>query len=166
MITNSTVMPDSGRLRTELLPFTLPGVLCIVAGGLLAAVTASAPTQPTTWATAYLVLVGGVAQAGLGAGQILSTRYTPRLVIAAQVVGWNLGNAAVLVGALSNRTGLVDIGGALLVVVLILLTRALVTAGTRPVTGLWRWLRYGYGLLIILLIVSIPVGLVLARWRP
>lgn len=37
-----------------------------LAGGLVAAATALAPSQLASWTTAYLVLVGGVAQAALG----------------------------------------------------------------------------------------------------
>jgi hypothetical protein len=53
--------------RAWLLPFLIAGVACIVGGGLLAAASAYVTTQKTAWATAYVVLVGGVAQAALGA---------------------------------------------------------------------------------------------------
>lgn len=154
----------AGRWQ-ELLPFAVAGMLCVVSGGLIAAVTASAPTEHGTWAVAYLVLVCGVAQTGLGLGQALSTSHTPAPVVAVQWVGWNLGNAAVLVGTLTGRTAVVDVGGVLLVVALLLLARGLFPAGVRRVAGAHRWFRYVYGLLILLLLISIPVGLVLARVR-
>lgn len=161
----------SGR-RPQVLPFAVLGSLCVVVGGLVAAVTARAPTEPGTWAAAYLVLVCGVAQAGLGFGQALSTSRTPTSIVAVQVIGWNLGNGGVLAGTLTGRTAVVDVGGALLVGALILLGCGLVkdSKGTgvegtriRPVSGVRRWFRFGYGLLIVVLVLSIPVGLVLAH---
>lgn len=155
----------AGR-RHELLPFTVSGVLCVIAGGLVAAVTASSPTEHGTWAAAYLVLVCGVAQAGLGLGQALFTASTSAPVVAVQFVGWNVGNAAVLVGTLAGLTALVDLGGGLLVVTLGLLARGLIpAAGVCRVAGALRCCLYGYRLLVLLLLVSIPVGLILARVR-
>ena len=152
--------------RQQLLPFTVIGVLCVIAGGLLAAATAPAPSEHTTWAAAYLVLVGGVAQAGLGSGQAMFTARISTPVLAGQVAGWNLGNAAVLAGTLLGITALVDLGGALLVVTLGLLAGGLIPPGIRPVSGTKRWCLYGYRLLVLILFVSIPVGLVLAQIRP
>ena len=149
--------------RHEVLPFTVTGVACALAGGLVAAVTAPAPTEHATWAAAYLVLVGGLAQAGLGLGQAMFTTRTSTPVVAVEVVGWNLGNALVLVGTLLGIVALVDLGGALLLVTLGLLTRGLAPARLRPLDGARRWCLYGYRLLMLILLVSIPVGLVLAR---
>jgi hypothetical protein len=152
-----------GRGR-ELAPFVAIAVGCVIAGGLLAAVTAPAPSEHTSWATAYLVLVGGVAQAGLGLGQAtFAGRTSPRL-LAVEVGGWNVGNAAVLVGTLLDMTAVVDLGGVLLVVTLGLLARGLRPGRARPVAGLLIWL-HGYRLLVLVLVISIPVGLVLARVR-
>ena len=153
------------QCRQQLLPFTVIGVLCIVAGGLLAAATAPAPSEHTTWASAYLVLVGGVAQVGLALGQAMFTARISTPVLAGQVAGWNLGNAAVLAGTLLGTTALVDLGGALLVVTLGLMARSLGPAGVRQVGGAGRWWLYGYRLLVVILFVSVPVGLVLAQIR-
>ena len=75
----------------------------------MAAVTAHNPTQHGTWAVAYLVLVGGVAQIAVGVGQALhtTTRVSPR-VVAAEFTAFNLGNAGVLLGTLLETTWLVD----------------------------------------------------------
>ena len=151
--------------RHELMPFTVIGVVCIVAGGLVAAATAPAPTEHGTWAAAYLVLVGGIAQAGLGLGQAMFTTHTSTPVIAVQAAGWNLGNAAVLAGTLLSVTTLIDLGGALLLTTLGLLARGLRPARVRPVAGTAQWCLHGYRLLVLILLVSIPVGLVLARLR-
>ena len=143
------------------MPFAVLGVGCVVAGGLVAAVTAVAPSTHASWAAAYLVLVAGVAQVGLGLGQaVLAPRVPSRGQVGAQVVAWNVGNAAVLTGTLTGVLPLVDLGGALLVIGLALLVHA-VRGGQRR-----GWTLYGFRLLALLLLVSIPVGLVLARISP
>src|SRR5579875_3107512 len=97
-------------------PFAAFGTACVIAGGLVAAATAPAPSGHGSWAAAYLVLVGGVAQVALGAGQaLLAPRSPSRRLVAAEFAGWNAGNAAVLAGTLAGVTPLVDAGGALLV---------------------------------------------------
>lgn len=152
--------------RREVLPSVLTGVLCVIAGGLVAAVTAPAPTEHGTWVAAYLVLVGGVAQAGLGVGQAMFTTQTSARVVAVEAVGWNVGNASVIVGTLLGVTALVDLGGAFLVIALILLARGVSPGAVRPVAGGARWYLRGYRLLVLILLVSIPIGLVLARAQP
>lgn len=149
----------------EWVPFTVIGVAYVIAGGLVAAVTAPAPTEHTSWAAAYLVLVGGVAQAGLGLGQAMFTDRIPAPVVAVQAAGWNLANVAVLAGTLLGVTALVDLGGALLLVTLTLLGRGLRPSRMRPANGARRWFLYGYRLLVLILLISVPVGLVLARLR-
>ena len=147
--------------RSAALPFAAVGAACIVAGGLVAAVSAPAPSEHASWAAAYLVLVAGVAQAALGVGQaLLAPRVPSRRTVAVQFTAWNLGNGAVMAGTLAGITSLVDTGGALLVVALLLLSG--VRASERPRT----WLLWAFRLLAAVLLVSIPIGLVLARIRP
>lgn len=154
---------SAGTMRA-FLPFLLIGTGCVIAGGLVAAVTAANPSEHAAWASAYLVLVGGVAQIGLGAGQArFAPRVSPRLV-AAQLLGWNGGNAAVLAGTLLGVLPLVDVGGGLLAVGLALFVHGARGAASR-LAGLDRWLLRGYRLLVVIVLVSIPVGLVLARLR-
>ncbi|UKD58125.1 hypothetical protein L3Q65_15775 [Amycolatopsis sp. FU40] len=145
-------------------PFAVLGLGCAIAGGLASAVIAPHPTPHGAWAVAYLVLVGGIAQLGLGIGQALLAPEPPasRLVFA-QIAAWNLGNAAVLGGTLSDTTPLADIGGALLAVGLARLV--LGVRGGSP-DGRRRWVRHGFQALVVLLLVSIPAGLVLARIGP
>lgn len=151
--------------RSEVLPFAVVGLACLVAGGLVAAATAPAPSEHGTWAAAYLVLVGGVAQAGLGLGQATFAAHLSARIIAAEVIGWNVGNAAVLAGAPLGSTALVDLGGVLLVVTLGLLARGLRPAKLQAAPALHRWYLFGYRLLVLVLLVSVPVGLALARIR-
>lgn len=97
------------------LPFAVVGVTCVVAGGLVAAATAPAPSEHASWAAAYLV----------------------------------------------GLTSLVEVGGALLAVALALLIRGV--GGARQ-HGAWP--LYTYRVFVIILLVSIPIGLLLARAGP
>lgn len=150
---------------TAALPFSAAGAICIVVGGLVAALTAPAPSEHGSWAAAYLVLVAGVAQLILGIGQAgLAVRLPSRRVVGVQALAWNVGNAAVLAGTLFSATTVVDAGGALLVGALVLFVRASRTtqrAGGNAVS----WVRVAFRSAVVLLSVSIPVGLVLAQLR-
>lgn len=140
-------------------PALVVGGVCVVAGGLLAAVTAAHPSQPATWAAAYLVLVAGVSQLGLAIGQaLLFPRVGPPRLVRAEFVAWNVGNALVLSGTLLHITALVDGGGALLVVAL-----GIALAITRHPPRPRPWTLLLFRALATVLLVSIPIGLWLAR---
>jgi hypothetical protein len=128
---------------------------------MVAAVTAPAPTEHSSWTAAYLVLVAGVAQIGLGGGLALVPRHVPPVRwLRAQLLLWNVGNAAVVVGTLGGWLPLTDVGGLMLVATLL-------AAGwvTRfPRIRRWQWVCLRGAL--VLLLVSVPVGLVLARTSP
>ncbi len=151
-----------GRITTQrwvaAAPFWIVGTACVIGGGLVAAVTAHAASQPSSWSAAYLVLVGGVAQIGLGFG---SVALAPRIPSRASRIGilalWNIGNALVITGVLMSRNLLVDAGGITLVIALVLALRT-IRRSTGP-----TFLRRAYWLLAIVLGVSIPIGLVLAH---
>lgn len=151
--------------RMIVVPFLVPGVLAVVAGGLLAAVVAPAPTEHATWAAAYLVLVWGVAQVGLGVGQGLCAGRLSTVLVVTQVIGWNVGCAAVVLGTLTSVPAVADVGAVLLVVALILCARGLTGGPARRRVGVRSWARWSYGLLIAVLLVSIPVGLIVLRLR-
>ncbi|MEO6822374.1 MAG: hypothetical protein ABI468_08030 [Candidatus Nanopelagicales bacterium] len=135
------------------------GVASVILGGLVAAVTTPMGWQHGAWAAAYLVLVTGVAQIGLGLGQAMlaMTPPSPTLVVV-QVSGWNLGSAAVILGTLAAAPAVVSVGGVLLVACL-----GLLVFGVRG--GRAGWLLWTYRGLVLLLLVSIPVGLVLSWLR-
>ena len=171
-------MPELSQARLQAgLPFLVAGLACVIAGGLVAAVTAHAPTQPASWAAAYLVLVGGVAALGFGVGQaVLASTVPSRGQVGLQLGAWYAGNAAVLVGTLVESPLLVDLGGLALVVGLGLLVHGVRGVGRRgadigdggvsgaegaPAAPGWALLAYRG--LVVLLLVSIPVGLVLAH---
>lgn len=139
--------------------FAILGVLCIVGGGLVAASTAPLHSERASWAAAYLVLVAGVAQIALGTGQALFAESPPaRRVAAAQAAGWNVGNAAVIVGTLLQVLIVADVGSLLLLATLIRSLQAVRGSSGGRAGRLYR------GLLVVL-VVSIPTGLVLARLR-
>jgi hypothetical protein len=86
------------------LPFVALGAVCVVAGGLVSAASAFAPSEHAAWAAAYLVLLAG----------------------ALALVAWEVRGHA----------------------------------------GRARWPLRAFRGLVALLVVSIPVGLVLAQLRP
>lgn len=150
-------------------PFLIAGVACIIAGGLLAAATAYVTTQKTAWATAYIVLVGGMAQVALGAAVAWLAPTAPRRSAWWVLVGWNLGNAGVLTGQLAGILILTDIGTAILVAALVTVLVAVGGWGGRGGRGtaaavpphpgvLWSFRG-----LVILLAVTMPIGVVLAH---
>lgn len=150
------------RIPRASMPMASVGAAAVVAGGILAAATASASSQPAVWATAYLVLVVGAVQIALAIGFGL---LVPRPV-AAGLRAWafglfNLGNAAVLAGTLLDgvvrgSVWLVDLGGGLLAIAMALLLYA--ARGARR-----GWLLRGYIAVVAVILVSMPIGLVLAR---
>jgi hypothetical protein len=147
-------MALSRPARTAL-PFLIVGGACVIAGGFVAAVTAHAPTENATWTSAYLVLVGGVAQVALGVGQAWLTE---RLPSPRWLIG-ELGNAAVIGGTVSGVRPVLDAGGALLIVALALLLMAV------RATGRTDWRLVLYRSVAAMVLVSIPVGLVLAELK-
>ena len=141
--------------------FASLGVACILAGGFIAAAIAHAPTRDGVWSVAYLVLVAGMAQVGLGVGQALLATKTPTgRLVAAELLAWNIGNAAVIVGTLTGHVALVYVGGALLVVGLVLFVLA-----ARGSDAHWQRTRWAFRLIVLILAVSIPIGLTLATAR-
>lgn len=146
----------------------------VVLGGLVAAVTGPMNLDQGSWLAAYLVLVCGVAQYTMGTMQ---TRLGPRQPSVAgswtQLACWNLGNLAVMAGTLTGITRVVDLGALLLLITLGIAVRGWrnragagagddARVGRGPRAGLVEW---GYRGLVLLLLVSVPTGVVLAHLR-
>lgn len=135
------------------------GVGFIVLGGLVAAVAGPLHFDRGSWLAAYLVLVCGVAQCAIS-NQRRILRAAPLRPAQRWVLfgSWNIGNALVVAGALASIPVITDAGGLLLVAGLVL-----AGAGTRhaqrPIAV--ALLRAFY----LVLVVSIPVGLVLSHLR-
>ena len=144
-------------------PFVALGGAAIIAGGLLAAVvglpgtaTANLPLRHLAWASAYLVLVVGVAQVAFGAGQAwLSARAPKAGWVAGEWIVFNLGNAGVTVGTLCVWFRMV-LAGTLLFAAGIALFLLETQGGARG-----GWL-VGYRALLVLIFLSSLVGLALA----
>jgi hypothetical protein len=127
--------------------------LMVVAGGLVATVNSAAPFAHGSWAAAYLVLVGGVAQLALALGRgPAGSRRSAR----AELVSWNAGNAGVLGGVLAGWPGLVTAASVMLVAALAGFARD-ARAGARSARHVLL-----YGALLAALTSSVVVGSVLA----
>lgn len=140
----------------------LVGSACIVAGGLVAAVTTPLGLAKGSWSAAYLVLVCGVTQCLFG---VVRSKLAPapltRTGFSIEFSCWNLGNAAVIVGTLLNAPPVIGSGGALLVVVLLMQISHL-----RHAKPGMNWALWLYGTVIAILLLSIPIGLILAVITP
>lgn len=148
--------PAGGRLL-----FWALSALWIVSGGLVAAVTGPLDLEHGSWAAAYQVLVGGVVQAGLGAAQHeLAPKRPSAATLAAELLAWNLGSVAVIAGTVATMPLIVDVGGLLLIVALVLLSRAVRGRGAGPAWAVWTCRA-----LLVITLISIPIGLVLAHMR-
>ena len=141
------------------------GAVCIVAGGLVAAVTGPLDLTRGSWLAAYLVLVGGVAQYLLGwaPGCIGTAPMQPAAAWTTPLL-WNVGNAGVIAGTLLTLPLLVAIASALLLAAV-----ALAALQSRHIargrTSLHRATVWAYRGVLLVLLVSIPVGIVLAVIR-
>ncbi|MGH3562760.1 MAG: hypothetical protein ACRDTN_13440 [Mycobacterium sp.] len=137
-------------------PFAVAGAVSVIAGGLLAAaIAAPAPTRHGVWAVAYLVLVLGVGQIVLGAGQALLASIPPtERVVAITAVAFNAANIAILVGIVTDHIVVFDAGAVLLIGALVLFLYG-VRRGARS------WPLYAYRVFVAVLVVSIPIGMFL-----
>lgn len=143
------------------LPFRLLALVWVIAGGLTAAVTGPLGLEHGSWSAAFQVLVGGVLQGVLGIAQHgLAARAPGRGVLLAELLTWNLGGLAVIGGTVLGAPLLVDAGGALLVVTMVLMLRAVGRRAQGP-----TWLLWVFRAALVLTALSIPVGLVLAHLR-
>lgn len=135
------------------------GVACVILGGLVAAFTGPLDLAKGSWAAAYLVLVCGAASCAIAAAQARPRGgAVPTAAARVQAAAWALGNAAVLAGTLTRLPLVVDAGAVLLVAALGIAVGVARTAAPGPA-------RTAYRLVLIVLLLSIPVGMVLAHLR-
>ncbi|MPV35994.1 hypothetical protein GB881_02840 [Georgenia subflava] len=145
--------------------FALLGLVAIIAGGFVAAVTGPTGFTEGSWVAAYLVLVAGVAQLCLGMGQALLAAVPPsKRRRGWQLVLYNVANVAVLFGTLSGSVAVVVAGGALLLVALALFLAAVRRPRTQP-PHTHSWYLTLYRILLVILGVSVPAGVVLSVLR-
>jgi hypothetical protein len=142
-------------------PFLAIGGAGILAGGLVSAASAASPSYLASWTVAYLVLVVGFAQVLLGIGQAqLAARRPPAALVLAEVLAFNLANVAVVAGSLASLVVLTWVGALLIVVAMALF----IWAARGGPTGN-RGLLWLYRAMIVLLLVSAPIGIILAHSR-
>ena len=138
------------------------GILAIVAGGLISAFMAKQPNTFAMWVSAYLVLVGGLVQVffGIVLGRLLPSEKAWRIYGIFAL--FNAGNALVIMSTAVKYAGLdwnipvTTAGSGVLVAALVLLGLCLYSARQSRLT-------LAAYVVIIGLIVSIPVGLLLAH---
>lgn len=159
-MTEPSAAAPASPARTDL-PFRLLALVWVLTGGLTAAVTGPLGLEHGSWSAAFQVLVGGVLQGVLGIAQHgLTARAPGRGVLLVELFTWNLGGLAVIGGTVLGAPLLVDAGGALLVVTMVLMLRAVGRRAQGP-----TWLLWVFRAALVLTAVSIPVGLVLAHLR-
>ncbi|MFH0411666.1 hypothetical protein ACG98H_04875 [Corynebacterium sp. L4756] len=137
----------------------------VLIGGAVAAVASPLDLAKGSWLSAYLVLVAGVPVYLIG-------QLIPHWICGrggwSLLAGWNLGNAAVIAGSLMSLPLLVDVGGVVLLIPLGYLLwiamrrKAAVEGEGTSVAIVGRWLLIAA---LIILIVSVPIGLILAHMR-
>lgn len=139
-------------------PFVLAGLLGIVAGGIAAAVAGPTGWESGSWVAAYLVLALGVGQIGLGVGQATLAATVPTHgAIRAELIAWNVGSLAVVLGTLATSPLVVTSGGVAMMITLVLCAMAI-----RATRTTYVWAARGYVGLIAILVISIPIGLTLS----
>ena len=153
--------PSTASLQQWLM---IIGGIFVLIGGAVAAVTSPLAIDKGSWLAAYLVLVAGVPVYLVG-------QFIARWLVGrggwALLIGWNLGNAAVIVGSLLSLPLLVGVGGIVLLIPLvyllwIALQRKTTVEGSGRAAVIARWLLIAA---LVIMIFSIPVGLVLAHLR-
>lgn len=150
--------PSSAERCRWAMPFVGIGALSIVAGGLVAAVTRPTHFDQGPWVAAFLVLVVGVAQIALGAGQAWLADRRPRTVtLRGEALAWNLGAAATLVGSVRDTPTVTTAGAVATVVALAWFLAPVWKSTSGP-----RWARSVYLAGVAVLLVSTPVGVLLA----
>lgn len=162
MTTSAAFTRWDSHARSDLTSSILIGgaALSVLAGGLIAAVTGPLALTQGSWLAAYLVLVCGVGGFGIGTMQGRTTAGLPPVWARTQLGGWFGGNAAVIVGSLSALPLGVDVG-------VVLLEGALVIALIRSpgIAEIGQLRGWGYRALLLVLILSAPIGSVLSHVR-
>jgi hypothetical protein len=141
--------------------FTAGGA-SVVAGGMVAAVTGPTRWSNGSWVAAFLVLVAGVAQLAIGAGQAHLARRPPSVTfVTGQCLMWNTGCALVIAGTLVSSPVTVSAGTAPMAGAI-----AMAVVASR---GSWRGQRTAdllwYRLLLLIVLASMPIGVALAWAR-
>lgn len=147
-----------------MIPFAVVGMMGVIGGGIAAAVTGPTDWDQGAWFAAFVVLVVGVAQIGLGVGQAaLGSTVPSKVAVAAQVATWNVGCAFVVAGTLASSPLVATVGS--LIVLVCLAIAGKIAVGHSALDGTARLALALYRLLLVVLVVSTPIGIALSWIR-
>ena len=144
----------------EVQPFLTIGAAAIVTGGICAAVTGPTEWEHGSWVAAFLVLVVGVGQIGLGVAQAALTTDVDARRRGRQALSLNSGAALVIAGTLASLPIVVTAGSVLVLAALVSFARA-----ERGRVVARPWMASAYTALLVVLIVSTPIGIALSWLR-
>ncbi|MFZ1670492.1 MAG: hypothetical protein WAT65_06035 [Candidatus Nanopelagicales bacterium] len=179
----TTTVAGSSSMNGRALPMPtdLPGIAmvavgtsCVVIGGLVAAVTGPLGLDKGSWLSAYLVLVCGVSQVAMGVmGARVGGRQLSKRLGWTQFTTYNVANVTVVAGTLvGGLPFLIDAASVLLVVALGVAlyrsgtwSRSADAAVTEAASTSGRIVTWGYRGLLVVLLASIPVGMLLSHLR-
>ena len=141
-------------------PFLAGGVVAVVVGGVVAALSRPIGWERGPWVAAFLVLVVGVGQAGLAMGQSAGPALVSRRAIEAEVILGNGGALLVIVGTLSSSPAMATAGSLLFGAAI-----ALFAHHGRGSRGHRGWVQRLYLALLVVLALSVPMGVALSWLR-
>jgi nitrite reductase (NO-forming) len=159
--------PSSPRPSAVVSAFFVPAIVLLVAAAGAGLAYVSTGRDWLHWLALHLALLGGVSQLVLGAGQFfvcafLATDPPSRRMVAGQLLAWNAGTLLVAVGVPSTTGSLVEAGGVLIGVGLVLFAASLYGMQRRSLQrARWavRWYQASAGCLGL----GALVGVLLAR---
>jgi hypothetical protein len=141
--------------------FVVVGVTWTTVGGLAAAVTRPLGWELGSWTAAFLVLVGGMAQVGLGVGQAwMGEVHPPARLRTTELVAWNAGVVLTVAGTFAGQPPVTSLGGVALAVAL-----GSFLVATRERSARARGWQVAYRALVAVVLISIPIGLALSWLR-
>lgn len=148
--------------------FFLSGITFMLAGAVVGVLNATTGLGSYGhWLALHLVLLGGVSQLILGAGQFFSTAFLAtdppaRTMVRAQLVTWSAGTILVAVGVPTGRSILTDIGAVAVIAGLGLFATALWRLDQRSLQRA-RWAIRWYYASAASLGLGAVLGIVMAR---
>lgn len=168
-----SVDPGSPRPRDLLAAFFAVGLVHLLAGAVAGVAGAVSGDRELHWLALHLLLLGGISQFVLGAGQFfvcafLATDPPPRRLIAAQLASWNAGTVMVAVGDPAGMPALVEAGGGLIAVGLVMFALGLRRMERRSVQHA-PWALRWYQASAACLGLGGVIGVLMARgtaWSP
>lgn len=142
-------------------PLIASGIAGVLGGGVAAAVTGPTDWERGSWVAAYLVLVVGAGQLALGACQAILAREVPPTRLAwCEWLLFTLSSIGVITGTLVHRSWIVVVGTVILAVALVLfgVGAPLDSARHRTAANVYR-------IVLLILVVSAPIGVILSIVR-